>query len=884
MVNNTDTKVAYKGNGITKTFPFSFPFFDKSYIHVAIYDSLTGTTTKLTSDYYVDEIAKTVTYPGYAPGQAPAEELQPPVLPATSTITIYRETEKSQLVDLGEKYPLPDIERMADKLTELIQEQTETLERAVKVPIGDPKSPEEKLTDLQNYVSAAAGSAIDASASASRAGQAAESAATSAANAAESERLAGGYADTASDAASRAEDSAISARAYNAPDYDNETTYQVGDVVTYTDGNSYRALQETTGNEPPNIIYWQQVTDYVGDNFFEIDEYGYIVPMDSPSHSRYWRIDQDGYIVPIEGGDGGYRPDTRSLSAEYLNVTNEGYIKHLRADDVNAQDFSATGNVTAGMVTTPQANVTTLTANAVNANSASVTEISAGTVTANDVIAKGPIVDVRAFGAKGDGVTDDTAAIQAAIDYAANIAPIDTSTFSVIQPTTVFIPSGVYKITSTVTVDTFRVSIKGDGAIIDARTISDYAMIIGHDGLGSQGQCRVAVDGIKLQGTRAVGHYGIKKIGDARVAYRNTEIQSFERGMEEFDNSYLCSFMNMEIHDCSKGYVVNSSARNNGERTSFINCVFYNNAKDFYIDTPYSEIFCTQCSFDYSADVYDNPGENATIIFNNCRFEWQHDEYYDSWENETWDGSKFKLYASKIPIRFNNCSFWYVNDEVNDKYNCLIKTTSTAAYYGVNIFDGCYWYYVGNAYTSICSNSRVRVMNSRIVQPTDKALPTFDSYSVAQAGGCSFLGVPSNIISSGGTLSINASGELLYTSTGGGGVTFYVPISNVVGYRFGFSIRASATLEFADFNVRFGSILQDGTFQSAGSQGGKNITNDLNANAGTSNNADYRECTFKPIGAYEHSSENMYVAVMFTFPGLTSGKVITFSKMYFDAY
>lgn len=173
---------------------------------------------------------------------------------------------------------------------------------------------------------------------------------------------------------------------------------------------------------------WDEMVDEVADQ---------VINDITPIIFNFWYLDDDGYLVPLVGSTEGGLPSIHGMVGDYEQIT-------ARSVDV-AGNLSATGNITAGMLTTPQANVTTLTANAVNANSASVTEISAGTVTADDVIAKGPVVDVRAFGAKGDGVTDDTAAIQTAIDSGENI----------------FIPAGTYAISQKLNVGA-RTTLRGE--------------------------------------------------------------------------------------------------------------------------------------------------------------------------------------------------------------------------------------------------------------------------------------------------------------------------------------------------------------------------------------------------------------------------------------
>ena len=186
MIENRKTAVTYQGDGNTSVFPFSFAVTDANSVRVSIYDKETDVSTELTRDYFVDTAAHVVHYPGYAPGESVDAHAQPPKLPRGKNITIYRITPIDQLTDLGNKYPLPYIETMADKLTAILQEHDEMFGRTVTLPAGDPKTPEQRLTDLQAYVLDAKNAASAADQSARSAGDSKAFVASSASSAAQS--------------------------------------------------------------------------------------------------------------------------------------------------------------------------------------------------------------------------------------------------------------------------------------------------------------------------------------------------------------------------------------------------------------------------------------------------------------------------------------------------------------------------------------------------------------------------------------------------------------------------------------------------------------------------------------------------------------------------
>jgi len=291
MIINSDTRVTYRGDGTNKTFPFSFPFIDAKYICVKIREENTGHVTKLESDYFVDTVGKNVIYPGYQPGQEPAQEDQPPILPETSTITIYRNTEISQLIELGEKFPLPIIESALDKITEILQEQQDGIKRSVKVDETSSQTSEELIAGIKRSVKAAADSASNAATSEENAKSSEDNAKASEENAAASE-------DRAEEILQDIETAAAAVGGV-ATVYDPAKTYQPADQVMIASGDTYRCIATSTGEYPPESGKW--VLTAIGrKDTFERDSNDDLMPCKYAQASGIWKIDSDEDIYPAE--------------------------------------------------------------------------------------------------------------------------------------------------------------------------------------------------------------------------------------------------------------------------------------------------------------------------------------------------------------------------------------------------------------------------------------------------------------------------------------------------------------------------------------------------------------------------------------------------------
>lgn len=274
MINVIDSAVVsqvYLGDGVTTQFPIPFPFSDADDVKCSIYDIPTEIETDLTSDYFVDTVAGKVIYPGYPPGEAPPVSEQPPVLPDTQKLVVYRATPINQLEDLGEKYPLPIVEGMVDKNTMILQEMNEITSRAVVVERGSGYTPKDVSADIRHLKeyrddamtaaanaaasqSAAYTSEINAAASAAAAAVSKTNAGTSETNAAASAAAALASQNAAALSASNALTSEQHAAASEANAAESETAASVSASSASTSASTATAAAGTVSTLYPQIL------------------------------------------------------------------------------------------------------------------------------------------------------------------------------------------------------------------------------------------------------------------------------------------------------------------------------------------------------------------------------------------------------------------------------------------------------------------------------------------------------------------------------------------------------------------------------------------------------------------------------------------------------
>lgn len=351
MIPYADTKVVYTGDGKTTVFPFTFKYAEVTDVKVSLYEIATDITTVLTKDYYVDTAAGTVSYPGYAPGQEAAKSEQPAPLDSAHRIVIYRETEISQPVDLGEKYPLSTLEKMHDRAIMLIQELEEVIERAVTVEAGSDEQPNEVIRNIRtmaeqavNSASAAADSELNAKKSETAAAiseenakLSADAAALSETNAKDSETKAAASevnaknsetATATSEANAKGSETAAAKSATDAAEsetktgeYAKQTEDKFAEIKEYTKG------VETSKNEAMSyaaLIMGQTASPWSASKAYNVDDVviytdgyiyrciGYSAPGTIPLGSDLWvqlkvalrddffEITGDGYLVQTE--------------------------------------------------------------------------------------------------------------------------------------------------------------------------------------------------------------------------------------------------------------------------------------------------------------------------------------------------------------------------------------------------------------------------------------------------------------------------------------------------------------------------------------------------------------------------------------------------------
>ncbi|CAB4139230.1 Pectate lyase superfamily protein [uncultured Caudovirales phage] len=653
--------VRYSGNGSTTNYTFSFPTISQDHIKVRVNGSLVTNWSFLS--------ASTIQF-AVAPANAAVIEIRRET-PKESAIVNF--TDGSVLLER-------DLDLLATWQLYVAQETEDDLEDTIKtdslgrfdannkriINVADPVNAQDAVTktwaetgmssqlaQATSQATAAAGSATAAAGSASAAATSASNASTSASNAATSASGASTSATAAAGSATAAANSATAAgtSATNA----NTSALAAAASATAAAGSATTATTQAT-NAAASAVNAANSAAAAATALDNFDDRYLGQKASDPS------VDNDGNAL-ITGAlyynttDSAMRVYTgtgwiNASSAQVATMKTYVYVATaaqttFTGNDTNGSsltyvapylivslnglelrpvvDYTATSGLsvvltsaaTAGDELQIQAFAGFNVANIQSANVSFQQSGAGSTVRSIDAKLK-EIVSVKDFGAVGDGVTDDTAAIQAAINQGGKICLIDNAT---------------HKVSAVLNIDISLTSLIGNGSVIDGSSSSTGVLNVYSS--ASYGAQRLErnwthwIEGVSFKGTKTPG-FQLVTVGhptylnNSEITFRNCSFRNAGRLVQFISNAWRVNFDHCGFESPEDNYLHFDSGANAAEVMRFTHCWFVDGTTA-YIFLREGQWFFTHCSFIGGGTGGIQVLGSAHVVLRDCNLECQPD-------------------------------------------------------------------------------------------------------------------------------------------------------------------------------------------------------------------------------------------------------------------